>query len=298
MKTTLKGNIFLWLTAIIWGAAFVAQKVGGDYVGAFTFNAIRFALGSLSLIPVFLIFEKNTGDKKRKLRTMLIGAACGILLFAASSLQQIAIGIGGSAGKAGFLTGLYTVIVPIIGVFMGKKSTVFTWLGVGFAIAGLYLISFEGSLSISLGDILLILCALMFAVQIVVVDKYISGLNPLHFAFWQFVATSALSFGCALIFETIEFSAIKSAGVAILYGGFGSVGIAYTLQILGQKESEPTYASIVMSTEAVFAAICGILLLNETMAPKGYVGCFLIFAGIVLSQLKGKKNHDTKIRES
>ena len=286
MKTKIKATILLFLTAIIWGFAFVAQRVGADYVGAFTFNGVRFFLGTLSLIPVILIFEREKMDKTKFIKILIPGVLAGTVLFIASTLQQYGVEITGSAGKAGFLTGLYTVLVPLIRFVMGKKTSVFTFIGAIFAVAGLFFLCMTGDeLTFGIGDIVLIIGAFFWAGHILVVDKYVNDISPLKFSLVQFLVCGILSMTCAFMFEDVEFSAIKSAGIPILYGGIMSVGVAYTCQILGQKDSDPTFASIVFSTESVFSAIGGALLLNEIMSGRGYLGCVLIFIGIVLSQL-------------
>ncbi len=286
MKIKIKATILLFLTAIIWGFAFVAQRVGADYVGAFTFNGVRFFLGTLSLIPVILIFEREKMDKSKFIKILLPGILAGTVLFIASTLQQYGVEITQSAGKAGFLTGLYTVLVPLIRFVMGKKTSIFTLFGAVFAVVGLFFLCMTGNeLTFGIGDVVLIIGAFFWAGHILVVDKYVNDISPLKFSLVQFLVCGVLSMTCALILEDIEFSAIKSAGIPILYGGIMSVGVAYTCQILGQKDSDPTFASIVFSTESVFSAIGGALLLNEIMSGRGYLGCVLIFIGIVLSQL-------------
>ena len=286
MKTKAKSTFLLFLTAIIWGFAFVAQRVGAEFVGAFTFNGIRFLLGSLSLIPVILLFEREKIDKSKFLKTLVPSLLAGTILFVASTLQQLGVEWTGSAGKAGFLTGLYIVLVPIIRFFMGKKTSIFTFFGAIFALVGLFFLSMTGNeLSFGKGDIVLIIGALFWAAHILIVDKYVNNISPLKFSMMQFLVCGLLSIICAICTETIEFSAIKSAGIPILYGGLMSVGVAYTCQILGQKDADPTFASIVFSTESVFSAIGGAIILNEIMSGRGYIGCILIFIGIVLSQL-------------
>lgn len=286
MKTKIKSTILLFLTAIIWGFAFVAQRVGADFVGAFTFNGIRFFLGFFSLIPVILIFEKDRFSLESLKKTLLPGILAGVVLFIASTLQQYGVEITQSAGKAGFLTGLYTVLVPLIRFVMGKKTSVFTFVGAIFAVVGLFLLCMTGNdISFGIGDIILIIGAFFWAGHILVVDKYVNGISPLKFSLVQFLVCGILSMTFALILEDISFVAIKSAGIPILYGGIMSVGVAYTCQILGQRNADPTFASIVFSTESVFSAIGGALVLNEIMSGRGYLGCVLIFIGIVLSQL-------------
>ena len=286
MKTKIKSTVLLFLTAIIWGFAFVAQRVGAEYVGAFTFNGIRFFLGTISLIPVILIFEREKFDKSKFIKTLIPSILAGTVLFIASTLQQYGVEITGSAGKAGFLTGLYTVLVPLIRFVMGKKTSVFTFIGAIFAVAGLFFLCMTGDeFTFGIGDVVLIIGAFFWAGHILVVDKYVDNVSPLKFSMMQFLVCGILSMIFAFILEDIELSAVKSAGIPILYGGIMSVGVAYTCQILGQKESDPTFASIVFSTESVFSAIGGALLLNEIMSGRGYLGCVLIFIGIVFSQL-------------
>ena len=286
MKTKAKSTFLLFLTAIIWGFAFVAQRVGADFVGAFTFNGIRFLLGSLSLIPVILLFEREKFDRSKFVKTLVPGLLAGVVLFIASTLQQLGVEWTGSAGKAGFLTGLYIVLVPIIRFFMGKKTSFFTCFGAIFALVGLFFLCMTGDeLNFGKGDIVLIIGAFFWAIHILIVDNCVNDISPLKFSMMQFFVCGFLSIISALFTETIEFSAIKSAGIPILYGGLMSVGVAYTCQILGQKNADPTFASIVFSTESVFSAIGGAIILNEIMSGRGYMGCVLIFIGIVLSQL-------------
>ena len=286
MKTKAKSTFLLFLTAIIWGFAFVAQRVGAEFVGAFTFNGIRFLLGSLSLIPVILIFEREKFDKSKFIKTLIPSILAGVILFVASTLQQLGVEWTGSAGKAGFLTGLYIVLVPIIRFLGGKKTSILTFFGAMFALVGLFFLCMTGNeLTFGNGDIVLIIGALFWAAHILVVDKYVNDISPLKFSMMQFLVCGVLSIISAMCTETIELSAIKSAGIPILYGGLMSVGVAYTCQILGQKDADPTFASIVFSTESVFSAIGGAIILNEIMSGRGYVGCVLIFIGIILSQL-------------
>ena len=286
MKPKIKSTVLLFLTAIIWGFAVVAQRVGADYVGPFTFNGIRFLLGACSLIPVILIFEKEKFNKERFLKTLFAGLIAGVILFIGASLQQFGIEITGSAGKAAFLTGLYTIFVPIMRFMMGKRTSVLTFVGAAFALAGLFLLCMTGDkLTFSTGDILLIIGAVFWAVHILVVDNFVNSISPLKFSMSQFLVCGILSIFFALFTEDIQLSAIKSAGISILYGGLMSVGIAYTCQILAQKNSDPTFAAIVFSTESVFGAIGGAIILHEIMSGRGYLGCVLIFIGIILSQL-------------
>lgn len=290
-KNTPKGVIFLITAAVIWGFAFVAQRVGSDHVGACTFNGIRFFLGALSLIPVIMIFEKGATDTTRKKSTLKAGIIAGLLLGTATPLQQLGIELTSSAGKSGFITGLYMILVPIIGIFVGKKTGILSWVGAVCGVVGLGLICFDGSsLTFTKGDIVLIISAFIFALHIMVIDKFGDGVYSLRFSMTQFAVSSVLNIILALILEDISFTAIGAAALPLAYCGFLSSGVAYTCQVLGQKYSEPTSASILLSTESVFAAIGGALILHERMAPLAYVGCALILVGILLSQIHPAKN--------
>lgn len=298
-KTNLKGIVFLVVTAVVWGFAFVAQTAGSDYVGTFLFNGIRFMLGALSLFPVIALFEKGADDPHMKKTTLIAGLVCGVVLFTASTLQQYGVelynkaGYPDGSGRAGFLTALYMVIVPLIGLFMKKRPGIFTWGGIVFATLGLFFISVSESFTISPEDLVVILCAVLFAVHIVVIDTFGDGMYSLRFAQIQFVVCGVLSLAgwcitLALGAEPETFSDIRAALLPILYGGFMSVGVAYTCQILGQKNAEPAFASVILSTESMFSAIGGALILQERMTARGYIGCVLIFAGVLMTQVKWK----------
>lgn len=288
----IKSTALLLLTAIIWGFAFVAQRMGAEHVGTFTFNGIRFGLGALSLIPVIAAFEKRESTalqhRERLKKTVTVGIAAGVILFAASSLQQYGIELTGSAGKAGFITGLYTVLVPVFGIFLGKKTGINVWIGAVLAVIGIFLLSVNEKLRIGFGDAVLLVGAVFWAFHILIIDSFVDRVYALRFAFVQFAFCSLAGIVCAFIFEDVSAAAIGQALVPVLYGGIGSVGVAYTCQILGQKDADPTYSAIILSTESVFGAIGGAIILHEVMSLRGYAGCVLIFAGIVLSQLKSK----------
>ncbi len=288
-----KSLALLLVTAMIWGFAFVAQRVGADYVGTFTFTGIRFLLGAASLIPVILVFEKKEAQKefhneKQKI-TLTSGLIAGAVLFIASALQQIGIEITQSAGKASFLTGLYTVIVAVLGIFFGRKTTANVWMGVFLAVVGMFLVCINEKWQISFGDLILIMGAFFWAFHILVIDRFVDKIYSLRFACAQFTFCGILGVIIAIFFEEITISGLMGALVPILYGGVLSVGVAYTCQIIGQKNADPTYASIILSTESMFGAIGGAIILNETMLPRGYLGCALIFAGVIVSQLVFKR---------
>ena len=247
---------------------------------------MRFLLGAFSLVPVILIFEKEKFNKNKFKSTVVIGVFAGVILFIASSLQQFGIVFTGSAGKAGFLTGLYIVLVPLIRFLMGKKTSVLTFVGAVFAVTGLFFLCMTGDkITLGIGDVVLIIGAFFWAAHILVIDKFVNIVSALKFSMVQFLTCGILGIIFALFTETIEVSAIKQAGIPILYGGLMSVGVAYTCQILGQKKADPTFASIIFSTESVFSAIGGALILHEMMSGRGYLGCVLIFIGIILSQI-------------
>lgn len=289
-----KSTLFLVLTAMIWGFAFVAQRVGADYLRPFTFNGIRFAMGALSLVPVILIFERGKSDKPTLLATVKYGALAGVVLCTASNLQQYGVEMTGSAGKAGFLTGLYTVLVPLIYFIMGRRTGIFVWVGAVVTAAGLYLLcGVDASIPFGMGDVVLIIGAVLWALHIIILDRYSERVRPLRFSAVQFSVCAVLSIICALIFDKrVSMEYVRAALVPLLYGGIGSVGVAYTCQLLGQKDADPTFAAIILSTEAVFSAVGAAIILKEYMNLPGYIGCVLIFAGIVLSQLPAVKRDE------
>ncbi len=295
----IKSLSLLIMTAMIWGFAFVAQRLGAEHVGAFTFNGVRFTLGSISLIPVILIFEKKDVDKvahsKKTATTIKAGFIAGLILFTASSLQQFGIELTKSAGKASFLTGLYTVLVPIIGVFLGKRTTINVWFGAILAVFGMFLICINEEWKVSFGDFVLLLNAVFWAFHILVIDKFVNNMYPIRFASVQFAVCGILGIISALLCEQITPEGLSAAAVPILYGGLMSVGIAYTCQIIGQKNADPTYASIILSTESMFGAIGGAVILGETMSPRGYIGCLFIFSGVIISQIVFKKRSKRKL---
>ncbi len=286
----LRANFLLLLTASIWGFAFTAQRVGSQYVGAFTFNGVRFALGSISLIPLIIYFNKknkSNNTKQSAKNTILPGILVGTLLFSGSTLQQIGL-IYTTAGKASFLTGLYIVLVPVIGIFMKHKIGKSAWAGVFLAVIGLYLLSINENFTIAFGDMLQIIGAFFWAFHILTIDYFTKKVDSLKLSFVQFATCSILSLICALIFEKITVSGIVSAGVPILYGGLLSVGVAYTLQVVAQKYAKPSTAAIILSMESVFGAVGGAVILGETMSTRGYIGCIFILAGILVSQITVK----------
>jgi drug/metabolite transporter (DMT)-like permease len=295
MNKNLRGALILLLAAVIWGFAFVAQSLGMKNLGAFTFQASRMLLAALVLLPTALIFskirEKATGKKEPFLdkKTLLAGMACGVFLFGAASLQQIGIAYT-TVGHSSFLTALYLLIVPLLGVFTGKKVGARIWFCIVLAVAGLYLLCMTGEgFSMSFGDVLCALCAFVFALHIITVDKLAGGLDGVRVSFVQMAFAGLISLVCAFIFEEPNIADIAASWLPIAYAGVISCGVAYTLQIVGQKYAEPTVASIVMSLESVFGAIAGALILFEYLSLPELAGCALMFAATVISQLPEKK---------
>ncbi len=286
----------LFLTAIIWGFAFVFQVKGTEAIDSFTFNAVRFVIGTVSLIPVVFAFEgKLIRSGEVKLKKMLPGwIVCGTILCIASSLQQIGIKHTGSAGLAGFITSIYTVLTPVMYFLIFRKKTkIQVWVGAVLAVVGLSMLCFKAGegLSFGFGEILLLIGAFFWAAHMISVDYFAKELPSLSFAWGQFLVCTLLSLACMLAFELDAFSVanIIDAKWDILYCGVMSVGIAYTLQIVGQKRSDPTFAAIVFSLESVFSAVGGVLFGIDNITVLGYIGCAVIFAGIVISQLEFKK---------
>ena len=285
-----RGTLLLVLTAFIWGTAFVAQSVGMDYIGPFTFNGIRNLVACAALSPVIFFFDftrKKKGIVEPEFRNRLYikgGIICGLFLFAASSLQQIGI-MYTTAGKAGFLTALYIVFVPVLGIFFRKKTGALVWICVIIALTGAYLLSVKEGFSIAYSDIYLLICAVLFSWQIIFIDKYAPLTDNVKLSFVQFLTTGVISTVIALIAERPSISSVLACAGPILYTAVMSSGVAYTLQIVGQKDTPPAIASLVMSLESVFSALAGWVVLNEVLSPKETVGCVLVFAAVILSQL-------------
>lgn len=283
---TLKSDILLLLTSIIWGFAFVAQRVGMEHVEPFLFNGIRFALGSVSLLPLLYVNDKRgefAADPPLR-KVLAAGSLAGVALFAGASLQQIGIA-STTAGNAGFITGLYVVLVPILGIFLRQSTQLGTWLGAVLALIGLYLLSVTDRLTIAPGDLYVLIGAFFWAAHVHIISRFARRVAPLKLAFWQFVMCSVLSLLTGFLFEQNTLQGILAATVPILYGGLCSVGIAYTLQVVAQRDAHPAHAAIILSLESVFAVVGGWLLLNETLSLRGFVGCALMLSGMLLSQL-------------
>ena len=291
----LKNSLLLLLTATIWGVAFVAQSVGMDYVGGFTFNMARSLIGSAVLLPVIWFMGRNSSKKAEETqgsgsRKDLLwgGLACGILMCLASNFQQFGIKYT-TVGKAGFITACYIVLVPILGLFLKKKCSPFIWLAVAMSVAGLYLLCITDGFSIGKGDILVLICAVLFSFHILVIDYYSPKVDGVKLSCIQFLVCGILSGIPALIFEKPEMSAVLTAWQPILYAGVMSCGVAYTLQIIGQKNMNPTVASLILSLESCISVLAGWVILGQQLSAREITGCVIMFAAIILAQLPQKE---------
>ena len=299
MKQQIKSSLILLLTATIWGVAFVAQSVGMEYIGPFTFNAIRCVLGGLVLIPVILVLKKKkeTGaenqEKEDKKTLWAGGIACGVILCIASNLRQFGI-MEASVGKSGFFTALYIVMIPVIGIFIGKRPGIKLWFCVALAVVGMYLLCMkDGSFTIERADIMLLLCALAFSFHILVVDYFSPKVGGVKMSCIQFFVCGVLSAVGMLFTETPDISNIQAAWLPLLYAGLLSCGVGYTLQIVGQKGINPVIASLIMSLESVISALAGWVILGQVLSPKEILGCVLMFVAIIITQIPiGNKKTD------
>ena len=313
-KTEWKSPALLFLTAVVWGVAFVAQSVGMDYVGPFTFNCIRCLIGAVVLVPCIWLLDRwkqrpdgascgreaagaqDSASCSRRSAGAQGGASdgghallaggicCGLALFVASNLQQIGIQYT-TVGKAGFITALYIVMVPVFGIFLKKRAGIRVWVSVALAVAGLYLLCITDRLALGKGDILVLLCAVVFAVHILVVDHFSAKTDGVRMSCIQFLVCGLLSGVCMLITEHLEMRLILQAWQPILYAGVFSCGVGYTLQIIGQKGTDPTVASLILSLESVVSVLAGWLLLGQRLSVRELGGCALMFAAILLAQM-------------
>ena len=288
----MKNNILLVLTALIWGCAFVAQSVGMDYVGPFTFNMARFLIGAIVLLPVIWFMDrqwKTGAEKGAGQKTLIIGGiCCGIALAVASTLQQWGI-LFTTVGKAGFITAMYIVIVPLLGIFIGKKVRPLIIGCVAIAVVGFYFLCMTESLRLGLGDFLVLLCAIAFSIHILVIDHFSPKVDGVKMSAIQFLTAAIISAVPTLLWEQPVFTEILQAWQPVLYAGIMSCGVAYTLQIIAQKNADPTVASLLLSLESVFSVLAGWVLLGQGLSIKEMFGCVLIFCAIILAQLPEKK---------
>ena len=306
MKKQIRASIMLFIAALIWGSAFVAQSEGMEYVDPFTFASIRFFIGSFVLLPVISFMKKQeTGngnllegyDKEtgligfiKKHRLLVEGSVfCGLALTIATNFQQQGVKYVSSVGKAGFITTLYIVLVPIFSLFIGKKIRLIIWLALMFAVTGLYFLCVTEKLTFEPLDILLIMCAVFFALQIMVIDHYVERVNPVALSSLQFFVVGVISGVLMFIFEKPTISGIIAAAGPILYAGVMSSGIAFTLQVLAQKDLDPTIASMIMSLESVVSVLSGFLLMGQLLSVREGIGCISMFIGVILAQLPERK---------
>jgi drug/metabolite transporter (DMT)-like permease len=291
-KFVIRQSLVLLLTAIIWGIAFVAQSVGMDYVGPFTFIAVRNVIGVFVLLPVVYVMDRKkekTQEKENKKDLVTGGVVCGIFLFIASAFQQFGVKYT-SVGKAGFITAMYIVIVPIIGMFMHKKTGFKIWIGVVLAVVGMYFLCIsKGETGIQMGDMLVFVCAFTFSFHILTVDIFSPKVDGVKMSCIQFATCGILSAVFMFIFENPNMTDILNAWLPILYAGALSSGVAYTLQIVGQKGMNPTVASLILSLESVVSALAGWIILHQTLSAREIFGCALAFAAIIIVQLPDKK---------
>ncbi|MBQ6625631.1 MAG: DMT family transporter [Clostridia bacterium] len=295
-----KSVILLFLCAIIWGTSFVAQ-VNSRGLTPFAYTGFKYLLGFMSLIPVVLIFEKGKMSREQRTQTIKAGIVSGVFLTIAANFQQFGIYYETPAGTAGFLTGLYTVLVPVFALIIFKKKTsVTTWIGVFLAVIGLYMLCIkkETGFTFTWGNVLVTIGTVFWALHIISIDHFSKSVeNPLKYSFVQFATCAVLTMTCALLFEKINMSDVISTKTEILYGGILSVGVAFTLQTIGQRGIDPALSAIIMSTESVFSVIGGAVLLHEKLDfPYGYLGCIIMFMAIILSQVD--KNFFKKFRFS
>ncbi|HIZ66688.1 MAG TPA: DMT family transporter [Candidatus Blautia pullicola] len=292
-----KNFILLFFTAIIWGVAFVAQSVGMDYVGPYTFNAVRSFLGGIVLIPCIFMFCRPKSSAKEREKTLdrprdlvIGGGLCGLMLFISTTLQQVGIQYT-TVAKAGFITALYIVLVPVLGIFIKKKIGLKVWISVVIALAGLYLLCMKGSFSLGKGDFLVLLCSLCFALHILVIDYFTQRVSGVKLSCIQFFITGILSSVLMFLFETPTWAGILAAWLPIFYAGVFSCGVAYTFQIIGQRGTDPTVASLILSLESVVSVLAGWLLLGQSLTPREILGCVLMFGAILLAQVSPSKEN-------
>ncbi len=290
-KFIVRQSLLLLLTATIWGTAFVAQSVGMEYIGPFTFNAVRCIIGAGVLVPCIALLDKlkgreETKEEKGQERKFLVtgGICCGVILAIASTLQQYGI-LYSAVGKAGFITAMYIILVPVFSIFLKKRAGIRIWISVLIAVAGLYLLCMTGGIHFEKGDIYLLLCAVMFSFHILVIDYFSPKTDGVKMSCIQFLTCGIICGICMFLFETPSLTAVLEAWQPVLYAGVLSCGVAYTLQIVGQKGMNPTVASLIMSLESVISVIAGFFILHQVLSRRELVGCALMFAAIVIAQI-------------
>ena len=284
-----QANLILLITAVIWGGGFVAQRLGMQQMGPYIFNGFRFLIGALTLVPVILVRKKSVVVEKRdSKKILLIGAVAGLFLFFGATFQQLGL-VFTTAGKAGFITGLYVVIVPLLGMLWGDRGSLYSWLGAVVAVVGLYFLSASRGLVFAPGDGFVLIGACFWALHVQFIARFSPDVDAFQLSFVQSLFTSLISFGVGIFLEDFVFDQVLSATLPILYGGVIAIGIAYTMQVIGQQYAKPTAAAIILSLESVFAAFWGWLILGELLSSRALLGSGLMLAGMMISQLRGKK---------
>jgi drug/metabolite transporter (DMT)-like permease len=285
---SVQANLVLLITAVIWGGGFVAQRLGMQQMGPYIFNGFRFFIGALTLVPIILIRKQTGATQKGDLkRTLLVGAVAGIILFFGATFQQLGL-VYTTAGKAGFITGLYVVIVPLLGMVWGDRGSLFTWLGAMLAVIGLYILSASRGVVFAPGDGFVLIGACFWALHVQFIARYSPDVDVFQLSFVQSLFTSLISFGVGFFTEDLVIDQVLSAAIPILYGGVISIGIAYTFQVVGQRYAKPTSAAIILSLESVFAAFWGWLILDELLKSRALLGSGLMLAGMLISQMRRK----------
>ncbi|MBT3456996.1 MAG: DMT family transporter [Thiotrichales bacterium] len=284
----IRADLLMLLAAAIWGFAFVAQREGMETMGPFLFNTARFFIGTVFLLPIVWYLSKkkkiSTGKETSTKKLWVAGTVAGLFLFTASSFQQVGIQYT-TAGKAGFITGLYIFFVPLIGIFFGQRTGSGTWLGAFIAVIGLYLLSINEDFSIARGDLLQLICAVFFAAHVLVIGYVAKRMDPLKLSLIQYFVSGVLSFFIAVAIEVITWQMIVDTAIPLLYAGIMSIGVGYTLQVVAQQHAKSSHAAIILGLEGAFAVLGGWLILDENLSTRGLIGCVLMLSGMFLSQL-------------
>ncbi|MDO4746101.1 MAG: DMT family transporter [Bacillota bacterium] len=302
MKRSAKGNMLLFMAAIIWGCALVAQKAGMSHLGPFGFTAIRCTIGGLVLLPLIwhLDKKKSTEEKQKEAGTKetIIGSVwCGLVLTSLILFQQFGLPYT-TVGKAGFITALYILLTPVMGIFLGKKAGKNLWIGVVIGLAGMYMLClYEGVSGLTFGDLMMLCAAVMAAAHIHVIDYFVQKIDPVKLSAYQFIFTGLICVIPMFVFEEISIEAIVECAIPILYAGLISCGLGYTFQIIGQTETDPSLASLILSLETVFSLFAGWIFFKEVLSGPEYIGCALMFIAIMVSQLPDRKKSD-RLREN
>lgn len=292
MKSSLKGNILLFITSLVWGTTFIFQRMAMQYIGPYTFGTFRMLICGSVLLPLSFIFDNKKDhpyvlEKNYSKKTIILIILIGLSIFFGNTLQQVGL-LYTTASKSGFLTSVYIVFVPLLGLFVKNKVHIKIWICIVIALLGSYLLSMDGNMYLQLGDILTFIGAFFFATQIFFVDRLEQNINPVRLCAYQFLIAGILSIIPLVIFEKIDFNLLLKALPMILYASLVSGGIGYTLQLVGQKYTSPTLASLILSLESVFSLICGIIFLKEKIELKGFIGALLIFSSVIISSIDFK----------